>query len=163
MINPTTHAIAGFRVPPAIGGPGDITSNPDGNLWFTDPDTNKIGQFPLSAATPAPPQVAGSAGVRQSKKGTSYNVAFDQPLSADSVSNVGLYQVFEGVTKVVKRHKETVYSKALKIKGVAYNPATNTVTITLSRPYTGRVQVTIAPGLVGADGTTSSTITLDVR
>jgi hypothetical protein len=59
--------------------------------------------------------------------------------------------------------KETVYTKALKIKGVVYNPASNTVTILLARRHKGPAQVTIAPGLVGADGTTSSTITLDVR
>jgi hypothetical protein len=163
MINPTTHAIAEFPVSTASGPLLDITSDPDGNLWFTDPSLNTIGQFPLSTATPAPPQVAGSAGVSQSKKGTSYNVAFDQPLSADSVSNAGLYRVFEGVTKVVKRHKETVYTKVLKIKSVAYNPASNRVTIMLSKRYKGTGEVTIAPGLVGADGTTSSTITLDVR
>jgi hypothetical protein len=106
--------------------------------------------------------VVGSVGVSQSREGTSYSIAFDQPLSADSVSNVGLYRVLEGVTKVLKRHKETVYTKILKIKSVAYNPAANTVTIVLSKRYKGRGQVMIAPGLVGADGTTSSTIALVV-
>jgi streptogramin lyase len=35
MINPTTHAIAGFPIPTAFAEPGGITSGPDGNLWFT--------------------------------------------------------------------------------------------------------------------------------
>jgi hypothetical protein len=167
MINPTTDAIAEFAVPTTnrVTGDsaiGDITSGPDGNLWFTNSTSNEIGEFPLSAATPAPPGVAGSVGVSQSRKGTSYNIAFDQPLSADASINVGLYRVFEGVTKVVKRHKDTVYTKVLKLKGVAYNPATNTVTIMLSKRYKGPAEVSIASGLEGTFGATSSTITLVV-
>jgi streptogramin lyase len=122
QINPTTHAIADYRIDDRFEIDG-ITSGPDGDLWFTE-GIGKIGQFPLNAATPAPPQVVGSVGVSQSRKGTSYRVAFDQPLSMDT-SNVDHYRVLGGVAKVVRRHKETVYTKALKIKGVAVAPTSN--------------------------------------
>ena len=62
------------------------------------------------------------------------------------------------MTKVVKKHKETLYTKALKIKTVVYNPGTHSVTITLAKPYKGAVQVTIDPGLEAADGASSSSI-----
>jgi hypothetical protein len=63
--------------------------------------------------------------------------------------------VLEGVTKVVKKHKKTVYAKALNIKSVVYHAGLNSVTITLARPYKRTVQVTIEPGLAGANGATS--------
>ena len=59
---------------------------------------------------------------------------------------------------MVKKHKETLYTKALKIKSVAYNPGNNSVTITLAKPYKGTVQVTIAPGLETADGASNSSM-----
>ena len=99
------------------------------------------------------------SGVSQSKKGTSYTITFAAPLNSQSASNLGLYRVFEGVTKVVKKHKETLYTKALKIKSVVYNPGPASVTITLAKPYKGAVQVTIEPGLEAADGASTSTIT----
>ena len=94
----------------------------------------------------------------QSKKATSYTLTFAAPLNSASASNVGLYQVFEGLTKVVKKHKEVLYTKALKIKTVVYNPSTRSVAITLAKPFKGAVQVTIDPGLETADGATSSSI-----
>jgi streptogramin lyase len=155
MINPTTHAIAEFPTPTTTANsvPGSITTGPDGNLWFTDSSGN-IGQFALR------PQVVGTVSVSQSRKETSYTLTFDQPLDAASASNVGLYKVFEGVTKVVKKHKETVPSKALKIKSVVYNAGLDTVTILLAERHKGAAQVRIAPGLEGTFGATSSTITL---
>jgi hypothetical protein len=156
MINPTTHAITEFPTPTAnprlLGG---ITSGPDGDLWFTD-QSGKIGQFALS------PLVVGTVGVSQSRKQTSYTLTFDQPLNAASASNVRVYKVFEGVTTVVKKHKETVYTKALKIKRVVYNAGPDTVTILLAKPHRGPAQVRIAPGLEGTYGVTSSTTTLVV-
>ena len=43
MISPTTHAIAEFAIPTPVSGPAGITAGPDGNLWFTESYTNKIG------------------------------------------------------------------------------------------------------------------------
>ena len=93
---------------------------------------------------------------------TSYTVDFNEPLDATSASNVGLYRVFEGVKKVVKKHKETVYTKALKIKTVVYNPGTDSVTLTLTKPYKGNVEVTIAAGLEAADGAATTTAIVSI-
>ena len=43
MINPTTDAITEFGVPTSDFSPYQITSGPDGNLWFTDAGTGSIG------------------------------------------------------------------------------------------------------------------------
>jgi hypothetical protein len=94
--------------------------------------------------------------VSQSRKGTSYTITFAAPLNPGSASNLSLYQVLQGVTKVVEKRKQTVYAKALKIKTVVYEDGPQSVTITLARPYKGAVQVTIGPGLEGADGASSS-------
>jgi hypothetical protein len=100
--------------------------------------------------------------VSQSGKETSHTLTFNQPLNAASASNAGLYKVFEGVTKVVKKHKETVYTKALKIKSAVYNAGPDAVTILLARRHKGPAQASIASGLEGTFGVTSSTITLVV-
>lgn len=99
----------------------------------------------------------GAIGVTQSRKETTYTISFTTPLTSASANNESLYHVLEGVKKVVKKHKETVYTKALKIRSVVYNPGPNTVTIALAKRYKGMVQVTIAPGLQATDGTTSET------
>ena len=43
------HAAAGrvreFAIPGPNGGPYGITSGPDGNLWFTEANGNKIGSI----------------------------------------------------------------------------------------------------------------------
>ena len=109
-----------------------------------------------TSPTPVAPQVAGSIAVSQSKKGTSYTITFAAPLNPQSANNPGLYRVFEGVKKVVKKHKETVYTKALKIKSVVYNAGPHSVTITLAKSFKSAVQVTIEPGLEAAAGASSS-------
>jgi hypothetical protein len=75
MINPATHAIAEFPTPTANAAPVDITSGPDGNLWFTEgrsidlstglfvssgkigminPTTHAIAEFPTPTANSSP-------------------------------------------------------------------------------------------------------------
>ena len=56
---------------------------------------------------------------------------------------------------MVKKHKETVYAKLLKLLSVVYNPGPHTVSVMLAKPYKGSVQVVIDPGLEGADGATT--------
>ena len=50
-------AITEFKIPTADSALLDITAGPDGNLWFTDYDRNKIGQVtqipPPITAVPA--------------------------------------------------------------------------------------------------------------
>src|SRR5262249_15130196 len=111
---------------------------------------------------PTPPQVLGSVGVIQSRKVTSYTITFNTPLNSASATNVALYQVLQGVKKVVKKHKQTLYTKPLPIKTVVYNPGPNTVTITLAKPYKGRVQFAIRRGLEGADGASGNNMNMVV-
>src|SRR5581483_8988231 len=38
-------AFTSYSIPTAAATPGEITTGPDGNLWFTEGDGNKIGQI----------------------------------------------------------------------------------------------------------------------
>src|SRR5262249_37058930 len=40
---PITHAVAEFAIPTGNGQPTGITAGPDGNIWFTETNSNKIG------------------------------------------------------------------------------------------------------------------------
>jgi hypothetical protein len=101
--------------------------------------------------------VVGNVAVGHSKKRTTYTISFATPLNASSANNASLYRVLQGVTKVVKKHKQTVFTKSLKIQSVAYNPGNSSVTITLAKPFKEAAQVTIEPGLEAADGASSTT------
>lgn len=100
--------------------------------------------------------------MHQTKTGTSYTVTFGETLNPGSANNLGLYHVLEGVKKVVKKHKQTVYTKALKIKSVAYTAGADSVTITLAKPYKGTVEFAIGPGLEAADGASTSTTIVSI-
>lgn len=39
------HNITEFAIPTANSGSDEITAGPDGNLWFTERGTNKIGRI----------------------------------------------------------------------------------------------------------------------
>jgi streptogramin lyase len=183
MIDPKTDDITEYPSPTPNSRPQrGITTGPDGNLWFMMvdedyPAENQIGEIPFNTptstptstrtptptSTAAPPQVVGSVAVSQSRKSTTYAITFGAPLISVSANNPGLYQVLEGVTRKVKKHKVTVYTKPLKIKSVLYDPGPDTVRIALAKPFKGAVQVTIEAGLEAADGaTTSSSIVLVV-
>ena len=43
-VSAKAQEITEFAVPAAIRGPAGITTGPDGNLWFTEVDGNKIGK-----------------------------------------------------------------------------------------------------------------------
>ncbi len=63
-INPTTHAITELTAPTASAGVNGIAPGPDGGLWFTEENANKIGridptthaiaEFPLPVANSSP-------------------------------------------------------------------------------------------------------------
>ena len=60
-IDPTTHAIIETTVPTAGSGPNGITAGPDGNLWFTEQDGDKIGSInPVTRGITEIPLSAGS-------------------------------------------------------------------------------------------------------
>ena len=65
---------------------------------------------------------------------TSFTVNYNEPVTKSAASSA-LYHVYEGVKKVVKRHKETVFTKLLKIKSVSPGKTSSTVTINLAKPF----------------------------
>ncbi len=84
---------------------------------------------------------------------TAYTITFAAPLNPEMAGNASFYKVFEGVTKAVKGHKQTLFTRSLKIKSVAYDAGARSVTIALaSAAHNGKVHVTIEPGLEAADG-----------
>ncbi len=106
--------------------------------------------------TPTPPQVLAIAGVSSRKGLTSFTVSYNEPLSSSSASSSGLYQVFAAVTKKVKKHKETLFTKALAIRSVTPNSTGSTVTIKLARPFKGQVQVMVGGNISAGNGASNS-------
>jgi hypothetical protein len=100
-----------------------------------------------------PPQPAQLAAVGQSKKGLAWvSLAFSDALNPGSATNPSQYVVYGAV----KKRGKAVYSKPLPIRSVTYNAAMGRVTINLSKPYKGAVQVTVHAGLMAANGGSST-------
>jgi hypothetical protein len=96
------------------------------------------------------PQALDVVVATNSKKGrTGFNVVFNEPVNS-SAANPGLYHVFGAVTKVAKRHKQTVFTKPVGIKGVSVNGAT--ATLTLAKPFKGTVDVMVQGTVTAANG-----------
>jgi hypothetical protein len=104
-----------------------------------------------AAPTLTPPQVLAIAGVSSKKGLTSFTVSYNEPLSSRSASSSGLYQVFAAVTKIVEKHKETLFTKALAIRSVSPNSSSSTVTINLDKPFKGPVQVMVQGNITAAN------------
>jgi hypothetical protein len=111
MINPTTHAIADFPVPTVGGSPyqglDGITSGPDGNLWFTEPDSGKIGVInPTTHAIsefPVPTDTAGPGGITSGPDG---NLWFTAPGNPAQLGEVVIAPSITGVVSVTHSKKE---------------------------------------------------------
>src|SRR5207248_5092855 len=50
-ITPSGNQIGSFPVPTASSQPQEITTGPDGNMWFAEYGGNKIGQVALPSGT----------------------------------------------------------------------------------------------------------------
>ncbi len=111
---------------------------------------------PSSTPTPAPPQVLGITGVSSKKGRTSFTVGYNETLSASSASSAGLYQVFAAVSKIVKRHKVTLFTKGLPIRSVSPNSTSSAVTIKLAKPVKGRVEVMVEGSITAGNGASSN-------
>jgi hypothetical protein len=147
-----------FAYSPAAGavlpaGPGDALS-----VSFTPADTTDYtaatGSSSINVLTA--PQVATIAPVSSRKGLTAFTVDYNEPLNSGSAHNTALYRVLGAVTKIVKRHKETLFTKALAVLGVTPNSSGNTVTINLAKPYKGEVQVTVQGTVTASNGASSS-------
>jgi uncharacterized delta-60 repeat protein len=104
-----------------------------------------------SQPPPTPPHITGIVSVTQTKKGlTSITVGFDEAMDSGSVDNRNLYHVFGAM----KKHRKTVYSKSVAIKGIGFDGNSH-VTIDLAKPYKGAVMVTVLGGILAANGASS--------
>ena len=114
--------------------------------------TVATGSTVISVITPStPPHITGIVNVSQTRKGlTAITVAFDEGLDSGSVNNTALYNVLGAV----KKHRKTVYSKRVGIKGIGFDGNTR-VTINFAKPYKGAVKLIVAGGILAADGASS--------
>jgi hypothetical protein len=71
------------------------------------------------AAAPTLPQELAVAGVSSKKGLTSFTVSYNGPLSSSPASRSGPYQVFAAVTRIVKEHQATLFTRALAIRSVS--------------------------------------------
>lgn len=164
QLDATASVPGNFDYAPAMGivlpsGQGQVLS-------VTFVPTDSVDYDPVAASTtinvnvateqPTPPQVTAIAPVSSGKGLTSFTVSYNEPLTAGSASNAVLYRVFAAVTKFVKKHKETLYTKSLAIRGVSPNSSGNAVTISLAKPYRGKVQVTVQGTVTASNGASSS-------
>jgi hypothetical protein len=136
------------------------TVGSDGNLWF--PDATNIGRLDRALATPdqaLPPGVLAQSSATYAGTGISSIILnFDAPMNSASASNKSFYSVAAGV----KKHHMIVYSKAVKIRSVTYDPTTATVTLKLAKTFFGnqtsygnQLQVTVHGGIMAANGTST--------
>ena len=87
-----------------------------------------------------------------SRKGlTSITVGFNEPLNFGSATNGAFYRLFSGA----KKHHKTFYTKPVKFNLVTYNIHAESVTINLTKPFKGAVEVVVEAGIVAADGESS--------
>jgi hypothetical protein len=98
------------------------------------------------------PNATGITSTGSKRKGlTAITIAFDEALNASSAMNSALYSVLGAVTK----RRKTTFSKDVAFLGASYNGSMNSVTLMLAKPYKGKVQVTVSPGIVAASGAAS--------
>jgi Repeat of unknown function (DUF5650) len=131
-----------------------VEANQAGNGSYT-PAPPVDQSFTINKA-PTLPQVLAIAGVSSKKGLTSFTVSFNEPLSSSSARSSGLYQVFAAATKIVKKHKETRFAKALAIRSVSPNSTSSTVTIKLAKPFKGSVEVMVQGDITAGNGASNS-------
>ena len=87
---------------------------------------------------------------------TALTVDYNEPLNSGSAGASGLYQVLGAVIKIVKKHKMPVFSKPLAIRSVIVNGNGDTVTVNLSKPYKGAVQVSVQGAITATNSSSSN-------
>jgi hypothetical protein len=131
-----------------------------------------LSEFPIPTASSKPPgivtaldepsqnatapQVTNIVPVNSKSGRTAVTVSYNEPLASFSVGNTLIYHVVGGVVKVVNKHKMTVFTKALAIKNVSPNSTDDTVTVNLTRPFKGSIQVTVSGIVIAANGESSN-------
>jgi hypothetical protein len=99
------------------------------------------------------PQPIGNVGITRSSHGvTALTITFNKALNPGSATNRGIYSL-EGV---VRNRGRLVVAKHIAIRGAQYDDSSHAVTLILAKPYKGKLEVRVEPGLVAATGATSS-------
>jgi hypothetical protein len=116
-----------------------------------------IAEPSVVTPSPTPPQVLKIVVADQSRKGlTALAIIFNESLTGGSATNANLYHVFEGVKKVVKKHKETVFIKRLPIRDISLNTSGDMVTIKLARAFKGSAEVVVQGTVTATNGASGS-------
>jgi streptogramin lyase len=100
----------------------------------------------------APPAVISIAPAMTKQGITSFAVSYSEPVNSSSATGSSLYHVFGAVTKVVKRHRETVYTKRLAIRSISLGASGTRVTIKLAKAFKGKVEVEIDGMVTASNG-----------
>jgi hypothetical protein len=132
--------------------PGDLTVGPDGNLWFPATSEGPGSAISEIGRITPPPRVTGVVAVTHSRKGiTSIILGFDEALDPGTAGTRRFYSLATGV----KRHHKLVFRRGVKIGSVSYDGTAHAVTLKLTKPHKGLIQVTVRAGIVAVDGVSS--------
>ncbi len=146
-----------FTYTPSTGTILNAGANQLLTVTFTPADTRDYAVATSSTtinvtASPTPPHVTGIVSVSRTKKGlTAITVGFDEALESQSADSEAFYSVLGAV----KKHKKTVYTKGVGVKGISFD-GNSKVTIKFAKPYKGAVEVMVLGGILAADGAASS-------
>jgi uncharacterized protein YjdB len=136
---------------------GGLTGQTTLTVTATPTPTPTPTPSPTPTPTPTPaPTLAGEqrlfTGKGLRRKVVGFQLSFSAALNTSTAENVGNYQVAQpGRT----RHSKPTN---VPVRVAQYNPASNTVTLTLGKFNTGKPLTLTAKGLMGATGTPASTI-----
>ena len=137
--------------------PTSPTPTPTSTTSPTPTPTSTTSPTPAPTPTPTstPPKVIAVAGLSSRKGLTAFTITYNEPVTGSATSTL-LYHVFEGVKKVVKKHKETVFTKLLGITSVSPGSGPNAVTINLAKPFKGLVEVAVQGTVTAQNGASSA-------
>jgi hypothetical protein len=98
------------------------------------------------------PGILGVVEVQHAKKKVSaVTIAFNEAMVSGSISNSALYHLFGGMLK----RRRIVFSKKIKVGAVSYDDATDSVRVTLAKPYKGQVQISVDGTIEASNGKSS--------
>jgi hypothetical protein len=147
--NPSAPATVTLKVAPVssgtIGQPGATTPAP------VVPVSGKFTPAPV-ALNPAPtaPLVTGIANLVLSRRGlTAITLGFNEAINPSSIASLRY-----GVRGALKKQRQVVYSRKLATSGTNFEDSAH-LTIKLTRPYKGAVQVWLRGSLLAANETSS--------
>ncbi len=152
QLDATASVPGSFAYTPAPGAVLNAGAGQSLEVTFTPTDaadyTAATATVHINVAPAIPLQVSDIASASRTNKGlTAITLTFDEALDGGVVRDQALFSVLGAV----KKHRKTVYSKAVRIKGIGFDGGTR-VTIDLAKPYKGAVKVIVHGGILAADG-----------